>query len=277
MDVSEKAPLKPWFEWQDAPAAEFGVLGDPVAHSISPLMQEVAFAALDLPYRYEAIRVPVEEFEVAVARLTSLGYLGLNVTVPLKEEAYRWALTTDELTGRIKAANTLKLEDKTATNTDAPGILDVLLTLEIVPPASVLLLGAGGAARAVAAALHRAGYPFSVYNRSRDKAEDMIADLGLSAQALSAPDPIGFKLILNATSASLEGALIPMDWERALPGTIALDLVYSDGPTPFMAAAIANGVPAHDGKALLVAQGARSLEWWLGVEAPRSAMLNAIS
>ena len=277
MDLSEKAPVKPWFEWYDAPPAEFGVLGDPIAHSLSPLMQEAAFSVLDLPYRFEAIRVPVDQFDEAVDHLSNLGYLGLNVTVPLKEVAYQWALTTDELTGRIKAANTLKLEDKTATNTDAPGILDVLLDLEVVPPASVLLLGAGGAARAVAAALNRAGYPFSVHNRSREKAEEMIAELGLAGQVLSAPDPIGFKLILNATSASLEGAMIPMDWERALPGTIALDLVYGDGPTPFMAAAAANGVPAHDGKTLLVAQGARSLEWWLGVEAPRSAMLKAIS
>ena len=266
-----------WFEWYDAPSAEFGVLGDPVAHSLSPVMQEAAFSALDLPYRYEAIRVPADQFGEAIDHLAKLGYLGLNVTVPLKEEAYRWALSTDELTGRIKAANTLKLEDKTATNTDAPGILDVLLDLEVVPPSAVLLLGAGGAARAAAAALHRAGYPFSVYNRSRDKAEEMLAELGLSAQLLSAPDPIGFKLILNATSASLEGAMIPMDWERALPGTIALDLVYAEGPTPFMTAAAAYGVPSHDGKTLLVAQGARSLEWWLGVEAPRSAMLKAIS
>ena len=277
MDVSEKAPVKPWFEWYDAPPAEFGVLGDPVAHSLSPQMQEAAFAVLELSYRYEAIRVPEEQFDEAVDHLSKLGYLGLNVTVPLKEAAYRWALTTDELTSRIKAANTLKLEDKTATNTDAPGILDVLLGLNVLPPASILLLGAGGAARAVAAGLQRAGYPFSVYNRSRDKAEGMLAELGLSAQVLSAPDPIGFKLILNATSASLEGALIPIDWERALPGTLALDLVYTESATPFMASAAANGVEAHDGKSLLVAQGARSLEWWLGVEAPRSAMLKAIS
>ena len=204
MDVSEKAPVKPWFEWYDAPPAEFGVLGDPVAHSLSRQMQSAAFSALDLPYRYEAIRVPAEQFDEAVDHLAKLAYLGLNVTIPLKEQAYRWAHSTDELTGRIKAANTLKLEDKTATNTDAPGILDVLLSLDVVPPASILLLGAGGAARAVAAALHRAGYPLSVYNRSRDKAEGMLAELGLSAQALSAPDPIGFKLICSVLSSLLQ-------------------------------------------------------------------------
>jgi shikimate dehydrogenase len=276
MDVSEKAVLMEWFEWQEAPPAEFAVIGDPVSHSLSPRMHGAAFAAMGLPYRYVAVRVPEPEFEAAVARLTGLGYIGLNVTVPLKEEAFRWALNTDELTGRIKAANTLKLENKTATNTDAPGFLDVLEDIGVPPGSSVLLLGAGGAARAAAGAMHRAGYPFSVYNRSRDKAEAMVADLGLSAQVMSAPDPMGFSVIVNATSANLQGALLPVDWDRAMPGATALDLAYAVGPTPFLLAAASAGIHGYDGRGLLAAQGARSLEWWLGIEAPRSAMLKAI-
>jgi shikimate dehydrogenase len=277
VDLSEKAIVTEWFEWREAPGAEFGVLGDPVAHSLSPTMQSAAFAVLELEYRYHAIRVPLTELDEAVGHLSRLGYRGLNVTVPLKEAAFRWCRSTDELTSRIKAANTLSVPDRRGTNTDAPGILDVLMELGVPVGANILLLGAGGAARAVAAALQRGGFPFSVHNRSRDKAEGMLVDMGLVAKVLSAPDPSGFLVIINATSASLEGATIPVDWELASPEGFAIDLAYADGPTPFMVEAAAAGLTTVDGRALLVAQGARSLEWWLGVEAPRSAMLKAIS
>jgi shikimate dehydrogenase len=269
--------MTPWSEWREAPQAEFGVLGDPVGHSLSPQMQSAAFAVLGLNYRYVAIRIPVGEFNEALTHLQSLSYRGLNVTVPLKEAAFQWCQTTDELTGRIRAANTLAVQDERGTNTDAPGIQDVLMQVGVPFGANVLLLGAGGAARAVAAGLERGGFPFSIHNRSRDKAEELVSDLGLISGVLSAPDPSGFDVIINATSASLTGAVVPVDWELARPGCIAIDLVYSEGPTPFMQEAAAFGLTTVDGRALLVAQGARSLEWWLGVEAPRSAMLKAIS
>jgi shikimate dehydrogenase len=277
MDVSQEAGVKPWYEWEEAPPAEFAVIGDPVAHSLSPRMQTAAMLSLELPHRYLAIRVPAGEFESALSRLESLAYIGLNVTVPLKELAFAWALRTDELTSRIQAANTIRLTDRSATNTDAPGFLDVLAELGLTPPQRVLLIGAGGAARAVAAALARANFPFSVYNRSRSKAEGMLAEMGIPAQVLSAPDPHGFALIVNATSASLSGANVEVDWNRAVPNAIAMDLAYAEAPTPFVAQASSYGLRALDGKALLAAQGARSLEWWLDVPAPRSAMLKAIA
>lgn len=266
-----------WFEWREAPRSDFAVLGDPVGHSLSPRMQEAAFAVLGLGHRYVAIRVPEAETPWALDHLANLGFRGVNVTVPLKEAAFRWCLSTDELTGRIKAVNTISLSDRRGTNTDAPGILDVLDELGVPLGSHVLLLGSGGTARGVAAALHRGGFPFGVYNRSRDRAEAMVADLGLVAKVIAAPNPEGYSVFINATSASLAGASIPLDWELSSPTGIALDLVYADGPTPFMVEAASHGWTVADGRSLLVAQGARSLEWWLGIEAPRSAMLKAIS
>ena len=132
-------------------------------------------------------------------------------------------------------------------------------------------------ARAVAAALEQGGYPFAIYNRSRDRAESLVRELNVTARVLSAPDPSGYEVVLNATSASLSGSSVEVDWKLAVPGSLAVDLAYATGPTPFMVEAAAAGLAVHDGRRLLVAQGAWSIKWWLGVEPPRSAMLSAIS
>jgi len=264
------------YPWREAPEADFAVIGDPVNHSLSPKMHAAAYTALGLPYRYEAIHVPPGEVEPALNRLTELGYRGINVTVPNKEEALSWAHIVDPLAAKVRAANTLRLSDRACINTDAPGFLDTLASFTLIPK-TCLLLGAGGSARAVGVALLSAGFSVKLYNRTHSKAKTLACEVGLAPEdVLEVADPIDAALILNTTSASLQNDHLPILWERADPDALAYDLMYAKPSTPFLSTAASHGLRTVDGRRMLVAQGALSFEWWLGIEAPREAMLEAI-
>src|ERR1022692_4853553 len=172
------------FRWQDAPIADFAVIGDPIAHSLSPKMHMAAFASLGLEYKYVAIRVPAGRAGMALDRLPHLGYKGVNVTVPHKEEALEWLMESDPLARRIRACNTVRLADRSGTNTDAPGFVETLKAFNFEPGQRALILGAGGSARAVAAALEEAQFRISVYNRTLENASRLITGLGLNASLI---------------------------------------------------------------------------------------------
>lgn len=260
--------------WREAPAAEFAVIGDPVGHSLSPAMHRAAFRALGWTYRYRAIRVPAEEFAPALAWLTRLGYRGLNVTLPLKEQAFGWADILDEPTLRLGVANTLCLATGRGTNTDAPGFLDVLREAGVTPGGRVLLLGAGGTARALARVLADAGHGVSIWNRTASRAEKLASEVG--GVAVEGAAAAGYSLVVNATAAGLAGESPPVEWRGAEGSTLAIDAAYGEGPTPFVRDAARRGLRAMDGRALLLAQGTRSFEWWHGVPAPRGPMASAL-
>ncbi len=260
------------YEWRDAPAAEFAVIGDPVGHSLSPAMHHAAFKALGLPYRYVAVRVGTGEVAAALDHLAASGYQGVNVTVPHKQESILWCREVDPFVARVGAANTLQLatpRERSCINTDAPGFLATLPE----EPKSVLLLGAGGSARSLAAALADKGCHLRIFNRTRERAVQMVAELGIAAEILESPDLREADLILNTTSTSLKGESLNLRWSQAKSGALAYDLVY--GETPFLRDAAAAGLRTTDGLPLLVAQGALSFEWWLGIEAPREVMMEA--
>lgn len=264
------------FQWREAPAAEFAVIGDPVGHSLSPRMHGAAFEALGLPYRYLAIHVPRGEVAPALERLAALGYRGINVTVPHKEEALAWAVDVEPLAQRVRAANTLRLAGRACINTDAPGFLDTLAGFNPVRR-SALLLGAGGSARAVAVALKDAEYELSLYNRTTARAFALANELGLPCERVRVEaDPAGAAIVINTTSASLRNEELAIQWERAEPGALAYDLMYSAELTPFLRGAASRGLATMDGLGMLVAQGARSFLWWLGIDPPRQVMREAI-
>lgn len=264
------------YDWREAPPAEFGVIGDPIRHSLSPKMHRAAYAALGMDLRYLAIHVPDGEFREAIDHLGDMGYQGLNVTVPHKHSAVRWASDPDAFSDRVQSANTLRLSDRSATNTDAPGFLDTLPALGIWPSASVLLLGAGSSARALLVALEESGYRVRVYNRTFERAREMVKAMGVQAEVLKEPDPEGVALIVNATSASLAGESVPVIWSRAGRKTIVYDLAYGQELTPFLLQGALAGLKVVDGREMLVAQGARSFEWWFGRSAPYDAMYEAV-
>lgn len=261
-------------EWADAPAGDFAVIGEPVSHSLSPRMHAAAMRALALGFTYRAVRVPPGEVAPALARLASLGYRGVNVTIPLKQEAAEAARTRSEFAARCGAVNTLGLPDLHGINTDGDGFIETIR--DLVPPGGrVLLLGAGGSARAIALSLAIGGYNVRVFNRNAERAHALVRTLAIQAEVVDSPALQDVQLIVNATSASLSQESIPLRFADADPRALAYDLVY--GETPFLREAASAGLETRDGKLLLVAQGALSLEFWLGVEAPRNAMREAIA
>ena len=257
----------------DIPEADFAVIGDPVSHSLSPKMHSAAYASLGLPYRYVAIQVLPGEVESALNRLAAHDYKGVNVTVPHKEEALAWTEKADSFARRVRAVNTIDLAKKSGINTDAPGFIETLQPLAIERK-QAFVLGAGGSARALVAALVQDGWAVSVYNRTFAKARQLEEEFGV--RAVEEADLRESGLIVNTTSASLQGVEIPIDWSQALPSAVAYDLMYGKSPTPFLQSAAARGLRTLDGLDLLVAQGALSLEWWLNVPAPRQAMRDAL-
>jgi shikimate dehydrogenase len=250
-----------------------GVLGHPVAHSRSPAMHNAAFEALGLDWRYVKLPVPPELFEETVRALPGSGYRGANVTIPHKLAALALADSAGAAATAVGAANTLTFEDGAieADNTDAGGFLAALGD----PPAGLraLVLGAGGAARAVVWALLEAGAAeVSVWNRTPEKADELAAVLGARAVRRAEPADV----VVNATSVGLHDG----DGADALPlaalgaPAAAVDLVYRGdaAETPFAAWARATGARVVDGVEVLVRQGALSFARWTGLEPPLDAM-----
>lgn len=235
-------------------------------------MHEAAYKVLGLSHHYRAIRVPGGELAVAVRHLATLGYRGLNLTLPLKEEALSLhSFEIDPIARQFGAVNTLDLVRQTAINTDVPGFL---ATLPFKDSISCLVLGAGGTAKALAIGLRQAGHAVHMWNRTASKLSDWpgLEDFGIT-QTLE-PDSENTQLVVNATSTGLAGADLPVIWSET--GGLAYDVVYATEPTPFLQSATAAGWSTLDGKAMLVEQGALALEYWLGVVAPREAMMKAV-
>jgi shikimate dehydrogenase len=270
-----------------------GVIGDPVAHSLSPTLHNAAFAALGLDWVYVAFPVPRGRGAEAVGAVPALGLAGFNVTMPHKEDV---AGACDELTAdaaALRSVNTVVALPDGRTlgdSTDGPGFLDALAD-EAMPVAGqpVLVLGAGGAARAVILALGRAGAAVTVAARRPDAANDAAAlapgaravPLGaLAAPASAAPssaagrvDPREFSVVVNATPLGMSGGdALPVDPGSLHAGQSVVDLVYHPADTPLLTAARAQGASAVNGLGMLLHQAARSFTLWTGEAAPLEAM-----
>lgn len=243
---------------------------------MSPKMHQAAYAELGLDLAYVAVRVPSEEVCPALDRLRSLGYKGVNVTLPLKERVISWLRETDDFARRIRSVNTIRMEDRYGFNTDAPGFMETLKLLGVQPGAPTLVLGAGGTARAVIAALGDDDYPVRVWNRTRTRAEKLLEELDVNQAAVwDEPEILDAQLVVNTTSTAVKGERIPIDWTHTMPGAVAYELAYGHR-SHFLKDAMEHDVRAVDGKGMLVMQGALSFEWWLDREAPRQAMWEAV-
>lgn len=259
------------------------VLGYPVGHSRSPAMHSAALAELGLgdEWSYEAIEVAPDAFEARVRAMPGEGFAGANVTVPHKGAALFLADELSETAREIGAANTLLFADGEAgvgaaeiraENTDAEGFLRSLPGL----PGSTraLVLGAGGAARAVVWALLREGVEVEVWNRTELRSQHLCEELGGSA--VGAPDQTAYELIVNTTAVGLAGEdpfdELPLAAERFEASQTVVDMVYGAEPTALLRAAAASGATTVDGIEILVQQGALSLETWTGRPAPLDTM-----
>jgi len=266
----------------------FAVMGNPIAHSKSPVIHQAFAAQTGIDLSYERIEVPLDGFAGAVSAFFAAGGKGLNVTVPFKLEAWQLAAHLNERATQAQAVNTLWIQDGAlhGGNTDGLGLVHDLKRLQFsLKGANILLVGAGGAARGVIGPLldeHCAS--LHVVNRTREKALELVeswqsgANLALTAGGLAeAIRPGGWDLVINASSSSLGDA--PPDLPRGLyaPGAWAYDMMYGSKPTPFMQQAQLDGASGiADGLGMLVGQAAESFLIWHGVRPDIAPVLSSL-
>jgi shikimate dehydrogenase len=257
-----------------------GVAGWPVAHSRSPAMQNAALAAAGLSgWRYLKLPLPPERFAETVRALPAAGFRGINVTIPHKLAALELADAATPTAAAVGAANTLTFEPSgaiCADNTDVSGLLEALP----VDPAGMtaLVLGAGGAARAAVHALRTAGAAdVMVWNRTPERAERLVGELG--GRVVAAPERAS--LLVNCTSVGLGETdptfkSLPIQADTFGVGSYVADMVYKPGGTELLAEAKRRGATVVTGLEILVAQGAASFERWTGLTASREAMFATV-
>jgi shikimate dehydrogenase len=260
------------------------VFGSPVAHSLSPRIHGLFARQCGLEVDYRALEATAETFPGLVRALAEQGGHGCNVTVPFKHAAWRLAARASDTAARARAANTLLFERPDAwyaDNTDGPGLVDDLATLPggRLAGARVCLLGAGGAAAGVLAALLRAGpQRLLLANRTVERARELAErHADLDRLDVCVPAGIGsrapFDLVINATSHGHDGAAPALAPEWLAPGGLCYDLNYGAAAEPLRRACARLGVDYSDGLGMLVRQAARSFELWTGQRPDAAAVL----
>ncbi len=253
-----------------------GVIGDPVTHSRSPAMHNAAFEALDLDWVYVAFPVARGKGGAAVRAVPVLGLAGLNVTMPHKADAADACDDVSPEAAALAAVNTVVLEDDGALvghSTDGAGFLRAVEDEGIaVADRRCLVLGAGGAARAIVHALGHAGAEVTVAARREESARTAAA-LAPDGVAIGLGDiPLeGFDVIVNATPVGMHGEAPPFDATRLHAGQFVFDTVYP-AETPLVTEARASGLRAAGGLGMLVHQGALSFSLWTGATPPLDVM-----
>jgi shikimate dehydrogenase len=261
------------------------VIGHPVEHSRSPAIHAAFALQTGQQLAYERCLAPLDGFAATVRQLAAAGYRGANVTVPFKLEAAALADTLSERARAAGAVNTLSFTDTgiAGDNTDGAGLVnDILCNAGFaIAGARVLLLGAGGAARgAILPLLQQRPAQLGIANRTADTAKSLAEAFGghgvpVTASEFGALDG-RFDIVINATSASLAGALPPLPPPVFGPTTLALDMMYAADPTPFMRFASGCGATARDGLGMLVEQAAEAFFVWRGVRPQTAALLAAM-
>jgi shikimate dehydrogenase len=255
-------------------ARKAGVLGWPVAHSRSPRLHGWWLARHGIDGAYLPLPVRPERFETAVRALADLGFAGANVTIPHKEAAFALCDVVDQVAKRAGSVNTLVFDAEGrihGTSTDGYGFLESIR--EQAPgwaatDGPAVILGAGGAVRAVAAALLDAGCPrLILVNRTPARAEVLARDLGGPVEVATTAPLAGAALLVNGTSLGMQGEP-PLEIDLApLPGTaVVADMVYVPLETPLLAAARARGLRGVDGLGMLLHQARPGFREWFGVE-----------
>ncbi len=263
----------------------FGIIGDPIEHSLSPVMHNAAFEKIGLDAVYLAFRVPVANVGDAINGAKSLGIAGLNVTIPLKEEALSF-VDVEEVANKIGAINTIEFRSGTPVgyNTDGLGSLRVLEeTVGKLKGKKVLILGAGGAAKAISFYLDAEGAEITLANRTKERATQLVSNLRNAnsiSQGAELKDYIADSdILINTTSVGMhpkvDAALVTADLMH--PELVVFDIVYNPMETKLLREAKKAGVKTIiDGVMMLVYQGAASFKIWTNREPPIEVMEKAV-
>ena len=260
------------------------IIGDPIHHSLSPAMQNAAFAAKGLNCSYIAFRVPEGELKESIESLRSINIAGFNVTSPHKALVMRYLDELDNTAKKAEAVNTVNNIEGIfrGYNTDLHGFIEPLRKRQIdFQGMHVLLLGAGGAARAVVAALAEKKGIAKVVIANRDirRAEELVnlgSALGMKCEIMPlaqvqdiSPD---CDLIINATTLGMKNELSVIDYQHIQKGSIVYDMVYRPLVTDLIENAKYAQASVVYGYEMLIEQGAKAFEIWTGLSAPRDAM-----
>jgi shikimate dehydrogenase len=270
-----------------------GIIGDPIEHTMSPAMHNAAFKALGLDYVYIPFKVKSLELKKAAEGIRGLSFRGMNVTIPHKVAVMQFLDRIDPLAEKIGAVNTIVNDGGILTgyNTDATGFLQTLQDRNIEPAAKkVLLLGAGGAARAISHILTREKAQLTILNREQELswAEDLAARLSRNYKAEVKAGELTKEnlkkaintvdLLVNATSLGMSPdeveTPVPADLLRA--NLTVFDIIYNPLPTRLLREAAATGAKTIDGLEMLVRQGAASFEIWTKIKPPVDVMRQAV-
>jgi shikimate dehydrogenase len=294
--------LRDWLRPQKKSAApiRLGVLGDPVAHSLSPQMQNAALESCGLKLRYARFEIGSDELAAALDLLRALGFAGVNLTVPHKIAALEFMDDVDEHARQIGAVNTIKIDDGKLRgfNTDGKGFSRAIREEFSVDlrDLRVLVLGAGGAARAIALQCAKENCErLVIANRTIEKAGDLAKELRdfFTGPKVFGPVPrlqaipweesafrfqiANIDLVVNATSVGLNRAdASPIPARLLAPHLMIYDTIYSSDRTPFVSAALEAGARGANGLSMLLHQGALAFEIWFEREAPLDAMRAAL-
>jgi len=262
----------------------YAVFGDPVEHSLSPAMQNAAFSAMGLSARYLAFRVRRERLMDAILGAEAMGFGGLNLTIPLKEEALK-VVVPDDNAAAMGAVNTVAFGDGEGGgrilgyNTDGLGALRALEGAGVrVEGRRVLVIGAGGAAKAISRQLALSGAELSIANRDPRRAKDLAASVGGKGYSLSDLEKLvpEAEVVVNATSVGMRaGDPRLVDGRLFREGQTVFDIVYNR-ETELLQDAANAGARVLDGVMMLVYQGALSIEIWTERKAPVDVMEQAV-
>lgn len=265
---------------------KFAIIGSPVDHSLSPRLHEAGFRAAGIDAVYHKIAVEPERLAESLDSLRQNGYTGWNVTYPLKEKIldYLDVLTPEAL--NCGSVNTVKLENGLLCghNTDGDGFVSSLTSLGYCfDEKNIVILGAGGSARAIAASLSSRNCKISIRNRSCQKAEGlarMVSRLG--GQASSDPFEHGLwlrdiDLLIQTTPVGMAGDAYPLSLYGINPAAWVVDIIYKDQFTPFLKSASGYGCKTLNGLGMLIHQAALAWKFWLGVDGPVEIMRDAIT
>lgn len=268
-----------------------GVFGDPVDGNPTGVLEEAGFAALGLNYRYLTLKVTPDDFDTAMKSLLALHMKGINLTMPHKITVLPYLDEMSEAARIIGAVNTIAVQDGRliGDNTDGKGFVQAL-QMEGVSPAkkNIVILGAGGAARAIAVECALAGASsITIINRGQANAEKLVSTLleHTSARAAFLPwdkhraIPAGTDILINATPIGFHPNAEEkpdIDYDTINPGMVVSDVVFNPDVTEFLKAAAAKGAATISGLGMLVCQGALNFTIWTGKEAPYDIMYDAL-
>jgi shikimate dehydrogenase len=271
------------------------LIGNPVSHSLSPIMQNAAIQYLGLDLIYMAIPCKDEDLEIVVNSLKKMNCKGLNITIPFKQKVFNMCSEISPVAKKVKAINTLKLTDDKdwiGTNTDIDGFIYPLKNLNLIKKSS-LILGSGGAARSVIQGLIKLKLSkITIISRNKSSLNELITNFKNDIEIeglLSTNNEINnliqeTDLIINTTPVGMSNTInndeIPFGknfWDSINSKTIVYDLIYNPSPTPFLKFCDKKGCMTIDGTQMLIAQGAKSLSFWTnGLEVPFEVMHDAL-